>query len=83
MFRHRYYLNQNQCILFWDIIYSFNYFDETTNVRSFGKDSLWGNIGGYVGMILGFSLLQLPNLASFILHYLQRGTHIIKERVWK
>ena len=48
-----------------------DFLDETTNVRSFGKASLWGSIGGYVGMILGFSFLQVPDIISGIMYYIQ------------
>ena len=42
--------------------FSVDSYDETTNVRSFSYDAMWGSIGGYVGMVLGISLFQLPNL---------------------
>jgi hypothetical protein len=41
---------------------SANSYDETKNVRSFTNDAMWGSIGGYVGMVLGISFFQLPNL---------------------
>ena len=41
---------------------SVNSYDETKNVRSFSYDAMWGSIGGYVGMVLGISFFQLPNL---------------------
>ena len=37
-------------------------YDENINIRSFGYDAMWGSIGGYVGMVLGISLFQLPNI---------------------
>ena len=68
--------------LFWDISYSSEYFEETTNVRDFGKDSLWANIGGYVGMILG-SLYQAPEVISAIFRYLQteRTKYLHKKKI--
>ena len=50
------------CYLF----YSSDYFQETTNVRKFSRDSVWGNVGGYVGMFLGFSVLQIPSLLNAV-----------------
>ena len=38
------------------------FYQEILNVRDFGLDSLWGNIGGYVGIFCGYSLLQAPGL---------------------
>ena len=37
-------------------------YDENVNIRSFGYDAMWGSIGGYVGMVLGISLFQLPDI---------------------
>ena len=45
---------------------SSDYFQETTNVRKFSRDSVWGNVGGYVGMFLGFSVLQIPSLLNVV-----------------
>lgn len=35
---------------------------ETVNKRDFGLESLWSSIGGFVGMFLGYSLLQVPDI---------------------
>ena len=35
-----------------------NFYQEILNVRDFGVDDLWGNIGGYVGIFCGYSILQ-------------------------
>ena len=32
------------------------------NIRSFGHDALWGSIGGYVGMLIGISVFELPDI---------------------
>merc|ERR1712141_713416 len=54
---------------------SSNYFEEVKNVRKFGKDGLWANIGGYVGMILGFSFLQLIDIiCDFIQRFISDRT---------
>ena len=50
-----------------------------TNVRSFGKASLWGSIGGFVGMILGLSFLQVPDIINSILHYMQRRKIVVND----
>ena len=48
---------------------SSEYFEETINTRGFDQGSMWGNIGGYVGMILGFSFLQIPDIFSTLYEY--------------
>ena len=35
---------------------------EITNNEAFGFESLWSQIGGFAGIFLGFSLLQVPSL---------------------
>ena len=45
------------------IEYAMKSYKKATNNRSFGILSLWSQIGGFVGMFLGYSLLQLPNVA--------------------
>ena len=44
--------------------FSIDSYDETINVRGFSGYAMFGSIGGYVGMILGISFLQLPGLIS-------------------
>ena len=42
-------------------------FREIVSVRSFDVQSLFGNIGGYVGIFIGYALLQVPEaLVRFI-----------------
>ena len=59
--------------IFCDAGYSSNVFEETTNVRSFGLISLLANIGGYIGMIVGLSFLQVPDILSGFFNYIRRG----------
>ena len=58
--------------IFCAVCYSTNLFEETTSVRSFGMARLWASIGGYIGMILGLSFLQVPHIFSDIFNYIQR-----------
>ena len=69
MFNVAYLLNKiNQYNQIWTVsyifvfLYSSNYLIEITNVRSVGKADLWANIGGYVGMVMGISILQLIDI---------------------
>ena len=39
-------------------------YEETINRKDFGLEMFWSSVGGFVGMFLGFSLLQLPDLIS-------------------
>ena len=44
------------------IEYAMKGYKKATNNRAFGILNLWSQIGGFVGMFLGYSLLQLPSL---------------------
>ena len=49
--------------------------DEITHIRAFGMDDLWANIGGYVGMVLGISIIQIVVMANdFISKLRQNGS---------
>ena len=37
-------------------------YEEVVNHRSFGFEMFWSGIGGFVGMFLGFSFLQIPEM---------------------
>ena len=39
-------------------------YQEIQNVRGFNKGDCWSGIGGFVGLIVGYSLMHLPELFS-------------------
>ena len=41
-------------------------FQEIDNLRAFGLESTWSGIGGFVGMFVGYSILQLPEFLACI-----------------
>ena len=63
------------------MFHSSDFIDETKNVRSFGITNLWAGIGGYVGMILGFSFLQVPDIVSRLIRYAKSKALISKRDV--
>ena len=49
------------------------FYQEILNTRAFGMADLWANIGGYVGIFCGYSILQatnyfMDNVKSFMMH---------------
>ena len=44
------------------IPYATEMFQEIQNVNDFDIQSLWSSVGGFVGIFLGYSLLQIPEL---------------------
>ena len=49
--------------------YAMNGFKEIRNSKAFGLLSLWSQIGGFIGIFLGYSLLQVPELIREILNW--------------
>ena len=47
-------------------------FREVRNYRAFGLLSLWSQIGGFVGIFLGYSLLQVPELITNSIDWAKR-----------
>ena len=41
-------------------IYEDTYFQEITYTKSFGLESFISNVGGFIGIFLGYSIMQLP-----------------------
>ena len=48
--------------------------------RSINWLSLVGNIGGYVGMCLGYSLLQLPNLLGQLIDVIRNWIDTLRQK---
>ena len=49
------------------------FYQEILNTRAFGMADLWANIGGYVGIFCGYSILQatnyfMDNVKNFMMH---------------
>ena len=48
--------------IYFRILYKTNEYEEITNERLFNEWDLFGQIGGIVGIMLGFSVLQVPQI---------------------
>ena len=44
---------------------------ETINKKAFDMATLWSQVGGFIGMFLGYSLLQVPELAKNLFQFLK------------
>ena len=51
-------------------LYLTNEYEEIMNVKSVDLEDLFSQIGGSVGILLGYSILQIPSLISIIKHFL-------------
>ena len=47
-------------------------YKEIIHIRSFDMESLVGNMGGYVGLLLGFAIWQVPDAIKWVLNELKR-----------
>ena len=50
-----------------DIQFKTNGYKEIRNVRAFNEESLIGNLGGYIGLFVGFTLWQIPDAVPWVL----------------
>lgn len=44
--------------------YQEKYYLEIENVKEFGFESFWSSVGGFIGIFLGYSILQIPELLN-------------------
>ena len=54
------------------LFYKSRYYNLATNEKSFTLLALWSQIGGFVGIFLGYSLLQLPELIGYIITWAKK-----------
>ena len=55
---------EDQKIIMLRVIYKNDYYEEISNEQLFNEYDLFCQLGGIVGIMLGFSFLQLPELFS-------------------
>ena len=48
------------------ISYTTETFQEIVNVKDFSVEAVWSSIGGFIGIFLGYSLLQLPEVLDAV-----------------
>ena len=48
-------------------------YQEIVNVKDFGFENFWSNIGGFIGIFLGYSLLQIPDLLAKTISFLKKN----------
>ena len=51
----------------FDILHNSEYYLEIKNSRNINTEDLWSQIGGLIGIFLGYSLLQVPNIVLSML----------------
>ena len=54
--------NRSKNDAFVEIIYVDKYYEEITQAKDFGFQDFWANLGGFIGIFLGYSMMQIPEL---------------------
>ena len=55
-------------VVILELQYMKKQFQEIVNIRDFDIETMWSSLGGFLGMILGYSLLDVP---AFVQHLMQ------------
>lgn len=55
-----------------NVWFSNSEYREISRVREFGAQSLIGNIGGYIGIFIGYALMNVPDLIASIFNRIRR-----------
>lgn len=53
------------------IVYTVDEFQEITNVKEFTFEMFWSSVGGFLGIFLGYSVLQVPELIIHLMPVLR------------
>lgn len=56
-----------KCVYF-EIMYVDQYYEEITEIKDFGFEDFISNIGGFIGIFLGYSMMQIPHLLGMPVH---------------
>ena len=62
--------------LFMNLIYKEQDYQEVTNTRDFGFESFWSGVGGFLGIFIGYSLLELPETIKNLWIWLKRSKKV-------
>ena len=57
-------------VVTFNVGYQMQHYQEIRNEKDYGLDSLWSNIGGFLGIFVGYSLLNLLNDGYDLITYL-------------
>ena len=59
------------------VVYSTSQYQEIINIADFSFDSMFSGIGGFVGIFLGYSLLQIADLLKMLVYRKWRSTFVV------
>ena len=61
------------------------YFRDTTykeirQTKAYSAITLFGNVGGFIGVFLGYAIIQIPGLLETVLNYIKNHYIVVKSR---
>ena len=56
--------SKNESYFVFRVAYRQTQFKEIKQIRAYDPESLYGDIGGYMGLLLGYSILNLPSMIA-------------------
>ena len=62
----------NESIFGIDVAHAQSTYHETQQIRAYDIESLIGDIGGYMGLFLGYTILHLPNFFHVVMGLVQK-----------
>ena len=66
---------------FFDVVLEFRQtgFTEKIKTRAYTLDDLIGSCGGYIGLFLGYALIQFPEFIKHMFRGMKSGVHTFKQ----
>ena len=64
-----------------ELAYMDESYQEFINAREFGFESFWAGVGGFVGMFLGYSFLQIPDTLTELWTWVSMRLQSIRKRL--
>ena len=61
--------------------YSEENYLQTLNVHDYDLNLLWANVGGYIGIILGYNLAQFPQITGMLYRSWKNGGLVLKNDI--
>ena len=56
-----------------EIEYMDKYYEEIKEIKEFGFEDFVSGLGGFIGIFLGYSLMQIPQLLGIAMHHIRLG----------
>ena len=62
-------------VILLQFVYMKKIYQEVVNLREFGFQSCWSSIGGFVGIFIGYSLLNFPETLGNLFDWIKKRNY--------